>query len=172
MRRGRCGRRLLFLAPGINFAVGWRRIIEEGGDWDRRNRLKVYEATFLMSIRSFKRASELFIDTLATFTSTELMDLKTFVRYAIISSIVSQDRVTLKNKVIDAPEVLEVIKELHPLQPLLESLHECRYRDFFVALAETEQQLKVDALLNAHYVYFTREMRIRYAPARPRSLPI
>jgi len=49
-----------------------KTMIEEGGDWDRRNRLKVYEAYYLMSIRQFPTAAKLFIDTLATFNSEEL----------------------------------------------------------------------------------------------------
>lgn len=49
-------------------------LIEEGGDWDRRNRLKVYEGVYCMSIREFKKAATLFLDTISTFTSYELMD--------------------------------------------------------------------------------------------------
>ena len=49
-------------------------LIEEGGDWDRRNRLKVYEGIYSMAIRDFKKAANLFLDTISTFTSYELMD--------------------------------------------------------------------------------------------------
>jgi len=49
-----------------------KSMIEQGGDWDRRNRLKVYEAYYLLSIRQFKNSAELFLDTLATFSSEEL----------------------------------------------------------------------------------------------------
>ena len=50
-----------------------RPLVEKGGDWDRRNRLKVYEATFAMSKRRMKPAAELFLDTTKTFTSYDLM---------------------------------------------------------------------------------------------------
>ena len=50
-----------------------RPLVEKAGDWDRRNRLKVYEATFAMSKRSMKVAAELFLDTTKTFTSYDLM---------------------------------------------------------------------------------------------------
>lgn len=49
-------------------------MIEEGGDWDRRNRLKVYEGVYCMAVRDFKKAANLFLDTISTFTSYELMD--------------------------------------------------------------------------------------------------
>lgn len=44
-------------------------LMAEGGDWERKNRLKVYEAIFLLATRDFKRAAQLFLDSIATFTS-------------------------------------------------------------------------------------------------------
>ena len=40
-----------------------------GGDWERKNRLKVYEATYLMATRDLAGAAKLFLDSIATFTS-------------------------------------------------------------------------------------------------------
>jgi 26S proteasome regulatory subunit N7 len=37
------------------------RLIDEGGDWDKRNRLKVYEGVFLIVQRDMKKASKLFL---------------------------------------------------------------------------------------------------------------
>jgi 26S proteasome regulatory subunit N7 len=74
-------------------------MIDEGGDWDRRNRLKVYEGILLMSMRQFFQAANLFLDSIATFTCEELCDYKTFVFYTTVVSIVSLDRVQLKQKV-------------------------------------------------------------------------
>ena len=44
-----------------------KKLCEEGGDWERKNRLKVYEALFFMVTRDFKKAGELFLDSTATF---------------------------------------------------------------------------------------------------------
>ncbi|NP_001158526.1 26S proteasome non-ATPase regulatory subunit 6 [Oncorhynchus mykiss] len=60
-----------------------KSLIEEGGDWDRRNRLKAYQGLYCVAIRDFKQAAELFLDTVSTFTSYELMDYKTFVTYTV-----------------------------------------------------------------------------------------
>lgn len=46
-----------------------QELMAEGGDWERKNRLKVYEAIFLLATRDFKRAAQLFLDSIATFTS-------------------------------------------------------------------------------------------------------
>ena len=74
-------------------------LIDEGGDWDRRNRLKVYRGVYCMSIRDFKKAATLFLDTVATFTSYELMDYQTFVTYTVLSSIIAMERPKLREKV-------------------------------------------------------------------------
>jgi 26S proteasome regulatory subunit N7 len=74
-------------------------MVEAGSDWDRKNRLKVYEATYLMSIRNFKRAAQLLLEGISTFTALELMDYSTFIFYTVLVSVVALDRVTLKNKV-------------------------------------------------------------------------
>ena len=31
-----------------------KKLIDEGGDWDRRNRLKVYEGLYCLTIRNFR----------------------------------------------------------------------------------------------------------------------
>lgn len=137
-----------------------RKLIEEGGDWDRRNRLKVYEATYMMTVRDFKGAAELYVDSLSTFNAMELMPYKEFIGYAIICSSVALDRVTIRKKVIDSPEVLEVIHELEHMQQFLTSLYNCEYANFFVALAGVEEFMKQDRYLYLHYRHYVREMRI------------
>lgn len=44
-----------------------KKLCDEGGDWERKNRLKVYEALFHMVTRNFKQAGELFLESTATF---------------------------------------------------------------------------------------------------------
>jgi 26S proteasome regulatory subunit N7 len=75
-----------------------KTLVDEGGDWDRRNRMKVYQGLRAMSIRDFKSAAELFLDTVATFTSYELMDYQTFVTYTVICSLVALERPKLREK--------------------------------------------------------------------------
>lgn len=77
----------------------FQSLIEEGGDWDRRNRLKVYQGLYCVAIRDFKQAAELFLDTVSTFTSYELMDYKTFVTYTVYVSMIALDRPDLREKV-------------------------------------------------------------------------
>jgi 26S proteasome regulatory subunit N7 len=76
-----------------------RRLIDSGGDWDRRNRLKVYRAIHHLSMRDFKEAAELLIDSLSTFTAVELMEYEEFVALTVLVAGVGCDRKSIKTKV-------------------------------------------------------------------------
>jgi 26S proteasome regulatory subunit N7 len=75
------------------------RLIDSGGDWDRRNRLKVYRALHHMSVREFSEAAELLIDSLSTFTATELMEYDDFVALTVLAGAVGCDRKAIKEQV-------------------------------------------------------------------------
>jgi 26S proteasome regulatory subunit N7 len=91
----------------------------------------VYQAGFAMYARNFKQAASLFQEALATFGAMELFPYERVVFYAVITSIIALDRVSLKSKVVDAPEVLTSIAHIPALQQYLESLYACRYKEFF-----------------------------------------
>jgi len=138
-----------------------KQMIEEGGDWDRRNRLKVYEALYAMSVRDFARAAKLFLETVSTFTSYELMDYKKFVVYTVYAGMIALDRGELLEKVVRGSEIQEVMHECPDLRRYLLSLYDCRYDDFFLQLAKVEQAMKSDRFLNPHYAFYVREMKVR-----------
>lgn len=137
-----------------------KELLDLGGDWERRNRLKVYEALYLTVNREFKQAAEMLLTALATFTCTELFDYESFVFYTIILSMVSLDRATLGAKILKAPEVLAVYDKKPFLKEILTSLYECNYRSFFEALVEVASQIKADMYLSRHYRYYIREIRV------------
>jgi 26S proteasome regulatory subunit N7 len=74
-------------------------LIDEGGDWDRRNRLKVYEGCYRILSRDFKKASKLFQESVATFTATELMSYNKMIFYCVVTCVLNLPRVELKKKV-------------------------------------------------------------------------
>lgn len=137
-----------------------KSLIEEGGDWDRRNRLKVYQGVYCMAVRDFRSAANYFLDTISTFTSYELMDYKTFVTYTIFVSIIALPRTDLREKVVKGSEILEVLHNSPDIRAYLFSLYECQYDLFFQKLAYVEKLLKKDRLFSPHYRYYVREVRI------------
>jgi len=73
----------------------------QGGDWDRRNRLKVYEALALIGQRNVKKAAELLLDCIATFTCTELASYNQFIFYAVVTNLLHLERTQMKKKLVD-----------------------------------------------------------------------
>ena len=131
----------------------------KGGDWERKNRLKVYNALFLTATRQFSRAAELFLDSVATFTATELMPYTQCVFYTVTLAVVAIERPLLKSSVIDNPEILSVIDSLPHLRSYLNSLYGCRYSEFFAAFAGLTDSIRSSRILHPHFRYFMREAR-------------
>lgn len=86
-----------------------KELVESGGDWDRRNRLKAYEGLHLLTVRSYNLAAPLLLDSLSTFTSYELCTYSNLVVYSVLAGSVSLKRVDFKSKVVDAPEIKAIL---------------------------------------------------------------
>jgi 26S proteasome regulatory subunit N7 len=84
-------------------------LVESGGDWDRRNRLKAYKGLHLLTIRSYGLAAPFLLDSLSTFTSYELCTYSSLVTYAVLAGSLSHKRVDFKAKVVDAPEIRAIL---------------------------------------------------------------
>jgi 26S proteasome regulatory subunit N7 len=134
--------------------------VEKGGDWERKNLLSVYEATHLILTRELKLAAKLLLDSVATFTAYKLFPYNTFIFYTVVCSVVTLDRVTLRDKVVKSPDILSVIRDVPNLHPFLFSLYNCDYAQFFKSLAEVADQLKQDRLFATHAGFIMRESRI------------
>lgn len=140
-------------------------LIEKGGDWERRNRHKTYQGVYLMATRKFAEASKLLIDSLATFTSTELCTYEQVAQYAIICGVLTLDRVDLKAQIVDLPEILAIYSSTQSLEPLISltnSLYTCQYNCFFQYLLDSNDFcLKRNKYLRVHANYFMRELRCK-----------
>ena len=114
-----------------------------------------------MAIRDFLKAANLFLETVSTFTSYELMDYSQFVKYAVYASMIALERRQLHEKVVKGSEILEVLHQCPKVKQYLNSFYNCHYAEFFQLLAEVEQIAKKDRYLNPHYAFYVREMKIK-----------
>ena len=64
---------------------------------------------------------------------SELFSYETCIFYTVLTSVPTLDRVSLKSKVVDAPEILTVIESIPHLSIYLNALYRCQYADFFKA---------------------------------------
>lgn len=131
-----------------------------GGDWDRNNRLSVYESMASILNRDVKQAADKLIKGVATFTCTELCTYKEFVFYAVITNILTLDRPQLKKKIIDGPDILQIIRQIPGLYDLVTSLYDCEYKAFLTAVVKINDLLLEDRYFSVHARYLVREMRV------------
>lgn len=138
-----------------------KELIEKGGDWERRNRLKVYEALYLMAKRDFSGAAELLLDSVATFTCTELCSYEKMVWYAILCATLTQPRSVLHEKVIKSPDIISIFGDLPHMETYVQSLYKCDYASFFPALVSIMYEgVRRDRFLSPHEDYYVREVRL------------
>eukprot|EP00446_Apocalathium_sp_SHHI-4_P014810 CAMPEP_0177211828 /NCGR_PEP_ID=MMETSP0367-20130122/32301_1 /TAXON_ID=447022 ORGANISM="Scrippsiella hangoei-like, Strain SHHI-4" /NCGR_SAMPLE_ID=MMETSP0367 /ASSEMBLY_ACC=CAM_ASM_000362 /LENGTH=388 /DNA_ID=CAMNT_0018661041 /DNA_START=46 /DNA_END=1212 /DNA_ORIENTATION=- len=134
--------------------------LKRGGDWERRNKLKVYKGIYFMGARNWKEAATLFLNVMPTFTALELVEFKDFVFYTVILTMVSLDRPTLREQLVFSPEVLGSIKETPHLEDFLNSYFYCQYKTFNENFVRIIDLVRADRFLYRHARYFMRTMRL------------
>jgi len=137
-----------------------QKLASDGGDWDRRNRLKVYSALSKILDRDVKGAASLLIDCIATFSCNELCSYTDFIVYTIVSNILHLPRTELKEKIIDGPEILSVANEIPVVCRLVNALYECDYKGYLHAMVELRPILVADKFLQPHSGYIMRELHV------------
>merc|ERR1711976_999690 len=75
------------LKKNTEFVQKISKLADESGDWDRRNRVKIYSALTKILSRNIKEAASLLIDCIATFSCTEICTCPEFIVYTIIPNI-------------------------------------------------------------------------------------
>lgn len=134
--------------------------LEKGGDWERRNKLRVYKGVYLMMVREFSGAAKLFLESVATFTAVELLSFRQFVYYLVVSCSLACDRKTLKTKVMDSSEVAQTIHETAHLREYLTSFYTCKYDEFMPHFYHIIKSVSKDRYLAKHVRFFARYMRL------------
>lgn len=123
------------------------RLVEEGGDWERRNRLKVYEGYHLLSIRDFKAGGELLLDALSTFTATELIDYNQFVTLTVVANTLSLSRTELKKKVsAQTSQALTMVFDLTFAYRLLIHQRSCKWSMRFPTLEYSRRRSTIASM--------------------------
>lgn len=131
-----------------------------GGDWDRRNRLKVYRGLQRLLERDIKGAASLLIDCIATFSCNEICSYEEFIVYSIMSNLLHLPRPQIKAKILDGPEILSVASGIPVVIKLVQSLYDCDYSTFLNAMVEVEPILHGDRYFQPHLSFWMRELHI------------
>jgi 26S proteasome regulatory subunit N7 len=138
-----------------------RDLLAKGSDWERRNRLRVYDALHRMYCEGeWLEASEAFLDGLATFTATELLSFPQFVFYAVVCCLATRERPVLQERVASSPEVLQVIDNYPAVRDCLNAFVSCDYLRIMQTLPSILEQVRKERLLHRYEAFLGREIRL------------
>lgn len=141
-------------AKGITEA---HRLMKDG-DWERRNRLRVYEGLYYVFIRDFRKGSTLLLDSITTFASGELLTFKEFIFITVVASLPVLSRTELRKRIVYSPEVIRA--GVDDASHLVNSIYSCHYGEVFGHLGTVCHHLRQVVYLSPHVSYFFREMRV------------
>jgi 26S proteasome subunit RPN7 len=99
-------------AKADEFLEQAKKTAGDGADWDRRNRLKMYNALQWLLHRNFAESSANLLESVATFNCTELCTYNEFIVYTILTNMLHLPRPELKEKIIDGSEIISVASEI------------------------------------------------------------
>jgi 26S proteasome regulatory subunit N7 len=160
---------LCFHKVRLGLAVGDNNICQQGideakkkskdGDWERRNRLRIYEGLHFVMTRNFPEAAKLLLDGLSTFAATELLSMDDFVFITCLVSLVALPRNELKTSIIDCPDVLAA--DVADTRALATNVHQCKYDRVLSSVYTVCVQMRRNVFLAPHVDYFFREVRVR-----------
>ncbi|OII71588.1 PCI domain-containing protein [Cryptosporidium andersoni] len=137
--------------------------LAKAGDWERKNRLKVYQALSKLVSRDFNGASQIFLDCLTTFTAVEILTFDQLIFYTVISSVLTVGRTIIKSKLLASPEILKIAlqPDQHFLLEFIECLYYGKYSRFYSILVNIVYLLQKDRYLHLHHRYYLRNIRLR-----------
>eukprot|EP00919_Chromeraceae_sp_WS-2016_P025642 GHVR01060599.1.p1 GENE.GHVR01060599.1~~GHVR01060599.1.p1 ORF type:complete len:318 (+),score=52.61 GHVR01060599.1:3-956(+) len=135
--------------------------LDKGGDWERKNKLLLYEGVVLMLSRNFKAAAHKFIGALDTFTALEMFSFKTCITYTVLTAMAACERPELKKSVASSPEVLHCLDSMPILKSFLLSFVNCDYKLFMSSLVGVMDLVRSDRILHRHTLYLVRVYRLR-----------
>lgn len=131
-----------------------------GSDWDRRNRLKIYNAIQYLLHRDIHKASKLLLDCISTFNAVEYCTYKEFIIYTILSNLLHLTRPELKRVILNGSEIITIGSEIPEIMKLVKSFYDCDYKAYLFAMLDVEDILRKDRFLHPHTSYWMRELHI------------
>ncbi|GMH78445.1 hypothetical protein TrVE_jg10901 [Triparma verrucosa] len=138
-------------------------VAEAGGDWDKRNRLKVYKGIDCIVGRDFETAAKLLASCVKTFSCEEYISFDGFCLLTVILNTLNMTRVDLKKDIIDGPEIRGALREGGGklAREVCEALHSCEYATYFKAVVALEPVLESSRYLSQHKSFIVREMVVK-----------
>jgi 26S proteasome regulatory subunit N7 len=145
-------------APEPEVLAQCEGLLEVGGDWDKRNRVKVYTSLSLCLTREYLGAAPLLLSCVKTFSCEELLSFDTFVNLTVVLNLLTLPRPQLKEHILDSPEILGGISQ--QAKALVDSFYACDYAEYMRAVVAMEEPLQQSPYLHSHTTQIIRQLTV------------
>lgn len=122
--------------PFAKYLEVCQKLNEEGGDWEKRNKLKVYDGIWMMLRRDLAGAAKTFLSCIDTFNAPEVISFNQLVFLGAVLGLVTLPRSDLKKKVFGNSEVIAILREDSLFENFMNSLYNRRYDSYFSYLGK------------------------------------
>ncbi|XP_051912333.1 26S proteasome non-ATPase regulatory subunit 6-like [Hippocampus zosterae] len=122
----------------VGYVEDCKVLLEKGGDWERRNRLKIYESLEKLLVRDLKQACKLILEAIPTFNSSDIIQF---------------------DKLVDS-DIVGHLNQLPAVKNFLFSFYRSEYSNFFKSLIPIIEMVSKDEYIGPHKKYFIREVRV------------
>lgn len=122
-------------------------------------------AIFKITTQDFAGAATLLLDSVATFTASELVSFSDFIFYAVLMAMMGLPRKTVKKAlgleyVVNSPEILSAIHVTPHMKDFLLSFYNCDYATFMREFVHVIDIMKANRYMSANTIKLTRQMRL------------
>ena len=139
-----------------------KNLNQDDGDWEKKNKLNIYEGIIEILRRNLRQAAFLFIGSINTFNATEIISFETLVCYSSILGLITLGRKEFKEKIINSSEVLGVYLDNTSMSDFVESIYYGKYSQVFTQLLKlNDTVLTSDRFLKVHRKFIVRQLRIK-----------
>lgn len=127
-----------FFEEGRPEAAEWlhlcQRLNAEGADWEKKNKLAVYEGLLALQRKDIAHAARLFLDCVNTFNAEEVLPFERLAGYVALLGALTLPRREVATRVVENPELRAVLNDSPALSDFLFALYRSRYNEYFSAL--------------------------------------
>jgi 26S proteasome regulatory subunit N7 len=89
---------------------------------------------YLLVVRDFQTANELFVSAIPTFNAPEVMTYEDLIFYTVMTGVIFMSRADLKKKIIESPEATVQLQKMKDLNEYLTSFYSCNYKRLYQKL--------------------------------------
>lgn len=112
-----------------------KKLDEEGGDWEKKNKLLVYDGIWHVIKRDFHKAADIFLSCVNTFNAPEIIDFKQLVFYGVVLGMVTLHRKDIRKKILDNSEIVSILREDPLLEGFINAFYGREYGRYFSCLS-------------------------------------